>query len=665
MAEGVVEQSVSDAPASRIVQILVRTLSVVAVALAALACLALVLGGIRLALGPIRISATDPSRVALQAALVWLVAVFITPRLRARAPIALLSLALVLVTAAADSLPRRVGDGAEYLAMAINVAHGRPPALSPDERRDMVTRFEATPGFVVASLNQPLTGFDGRQDFPHFWLFSVLVAPVVAVADALGVHPNHAFTVFNGALLLLLSWWLIAKQHALVAALLVAGPLIWWTDKAHAEVFLFVLIAGAVALVESQPALALIAAALAAAQNSGLLPVFAAVVVYVVVCRPRGVVPFAALAAAALIAALPAVYYAWHLGTWSPLAGTVERGMPSARALLTVLVDPNLGVVPYAPVLVALALIGFAGQPRRTRTLVGLLFVVMLIVVSRPVNLNHGGSPGMSRYALWLIACTVPLIAQGTGLLSRSRPLVMALGLMLVVATSWYAFRPELVDRGGSTPSLGATMIWTRWPWLDNPLPEVFAERVSGVDGVPPVPIAVTGCSKALIRGDGAETWWPFPCNPRQAPAECVAAGALCYANGARFMVAPNQPAFRFDPSPDVSWTVSRRAHLTPLLQRLGRDAHYVRQAASRRFSYAEEISTPTIVEGNAATAVWVQPAVPAKAYIRVRVSTPSTVEIWRASSATQVSASTVSPGEREIRLPFDERMLVLIVDAP
>src|SRR4030095_2318957 len=147
MAEGVVEQSVSEAPAGRIVQVLGRTLSVVAAVLAALACVALVLGAVRLALGPIRISATDPSRVALQAALVWLVAVFITPRLRARAPIALLSLALVLVTAATDSLPRRVGDGAEYLAMAINVAHGRPPALSADERRELVTRFEDTPGF--------------------------------------------------------------------------------------------------------------------------------------------------------------------------------------------------------------------------------------------------------------------------------------------------------------------------------------------------------------------------------------------------------------------------------------------------------------------------------------------------------------------------------------
>jgi hypothetical protein len=295
--------------------------------------------------------------------------------------------------------------------------------------------------------------------------------------------------------------------------------------------------------------------------------------------------------------------------------------------------------------------------------LVGLLFLALLVVVSRPVNLNHGGSPGMSRYALWLLACTMPLVAQGTIVLSRSRPLVLTLALVLVVSMSWYAFRPEAVDRGGNTPSQGATMIWTRWPWLDNPLPEVFAERVSGVDGVPPVPIGITGCHKALIRGDGAETWWPFPCEPRQAPPECVAAGALCYANGDGFAVTPRQPAFRFDPSPDVSWTLTRRAHLTPLLQRLGRDLRVVRQAAARRVSYAEEISTPVIVEGSAATAVWVRPAMPREAYIRVRISTQSTVEIWRASSSMPISTSTLPAGEHEVRLPFDERVLVMIVD--
>jgi hypothetical protein len=241
----------------------------------------------------------------------------------------------------------------------------------------------------------------------------------------------------------------------------------------------------------------------------------------------------------------------------------------------------------------------------------------------------------------------------------------MAIALMLVVSMSWYSFRPQAVDRGGGTPSIGATMIWTRWPGLDNPLPEVFAERASGVDGEPPVPVAVPGCSKALIRGDGADAWWPFPCEPRQAPLECVAAGALCYANGDRFVRAPRQPAFRFDPAAEMSWTIRNRGRLPQLLQRLGRDARLARLGAVRRTEGGDALLPAVIVEGSAGTAVWVRPLVKSGAYLRVRVTTPSTIELQRAATGDVLSTSPVQPGEHVIQLPFDERMLVLIVDQP
>jgi hypothetical protein len=42
----------------------------------------------------------------------------------------------------------------------------------------------------------------------------------------------------------------------------------------------------------------------------------------------------------------------------------------------------------------------------------------------------------------------------------------------------------------------------------------------------------------------------------------------------------------------------------------------------------------------------------------------PSAVEIWRPASSSPISTSMLPPGEHEIRLPFDERVLVMIVDA-
>lgn len=640
-----------------------RVLGAVAAALGVVALLSVLTHGVQLSLGPVRISATDPSRVALQAALVWLVAAFVSPRIRQRPMILIASLAAVLVTAAADSTPRRVGDGAEYLAMAMNLGHLRPPALSSDDKRELVQRFEHIDGFGVATLDQPLVGGDGRQDFPHFWLYSLLVAPLVAVIDGVGAHPNHAFTIFNGALLLALSWWFITRQRITAAALLVAGPLIWWTDKAHAEVFLFVMMASAVLSADRQPAIALISAALAAAQNSGAIALFAGIAMYALVTRPRERAMLIALAASVLIAMLPMAYYAWHLGTWSPLAGTVERGVPGLRALLTAVVDLNLGLIPYAPVLVVLAMIGVSAQPRRVRVFVGLLVIALVIVLSRPLNLNHGGSPGISRYALWLLACLWPLVADGAWRIEQRRPWLMTAALMLVVAMSWYSFRPEAVDRGGGTPSMGATAIWTRWPGFEDPLPEVFAERVSGVDGEPPVPIALTRCGKMLIRGDGRNSWWPFPCEPRRAPAECTTLNALCYVNGDEFAVAPRQPSFRFDPAEEMSWTVEQRGRLPGLLPRLGRDPRFVRLGAVRRTDGGESILPPVIVEGDAGTAVWVRPLAPVS-LLRVRVARRSTIEVQHAVSGAVENTATVPAGDHVVALPFQERMLVLITDA-
>lgn len=642
-----------------------RVLWVIAALLTLTTVVSVLLDGVRFRLGPIPISATDPPRVALQTALVWLLAVIVVPRTRRRKALVMASLLAVLIAAVADSFPRRVGDGGEYLAMAINLSQARPPALSVDDKRALSNRLAATPGFEVSPLDQPLVGADGRQDFPHFWLYPLFVAPLVAAFDAIGVHPNYAFTAFNIALVLLLAWSLVQDDHAAGAALLVAGPLIWWVDKAHAEVFLVVTIAGAVLLAARRPAMALVAAGLATAQNPAAAVVFACVALFTVADPRRTRRVYAGLAAAAAIAAIPLVYYFWHLGTWSPLGGHVDRSLPALRAFFTPLLDPNLGLLIHAPVLVLLAVLGLSAQTPARRVLSVALVLGLLFAFSRPLNVNHGGTPGMSRYALWLLACLLPLVADGARRLERRRPVLMAIALTVTVSMSWFTFRPDAADRGGSTPSFIAGMLWSRWPALDNPLPEVFAERVTGVDGMAPVPAATPGCDKVLVRGDGSEAWWPLPCEPREAPRWCIADDALCYVNGESFAAVPRQPGFIFDPVPDRSWNVRHRGALPALLARLGDEGRVTSPGRSRRFDGGHELYTPYMIEGASGIAIWIRPAVPAESFLRIRVRLPSDVEIRHAVSGELVSVSTLPVGDHEVPLPFDERVLVVVTDTP
>lgn len=229
------------------------------------------------------------------------------------------------MVAAAASTPRRIGDGGEYFVMALQLASGKPPALSPAD----LTQYKALlsrlgGGFESSLLDYPdLTAADGRQDFLHFFLYSAIVAPAVPLVGAVGLHPNWAFTIVN-ALLLTGAIFLAARSVPLVAAAAVfVGPVVWWVDKAHTEAFLFAAVAVAAAAFRTHPSLALIAYAAAGAQNAALgvtYPVFAGLVwlgTRHTTFAARTWI--AALAGAALVAS-PFVYTWLRLGRWSPMA---------------------------------------------------------------------------------------------------------------------------------------------------------------------------------------------------------------------------------------------------------------------------------------------------------------------------------------------------------
>jgi hypothetical protein len=92
---------------------------------------------------------------------------------------------------------------------------------------------------------------------------------------------------------------------------------------------------------------------------------------------------------------------------------------------------------------------------------------------------------------------------------------------------AFHPARPEAVDR----PTRLASFLWTRHPSFDNPLPEIFAERLRGLDENW-LPVATPGCEKVLLPGRGGrDSVWPMPCAPASVPARCQVAGATCYAN--------------------------------------------------------------------------------------------------------------------------------------
>ena len=642
-----------------------RLLLTIVAALLALAAAAWALSGVHLTLGPIRISAAGPLRVLLEAATVWLITEVAVPA-RRRALRITLAIGALLMAAIAESTPHRVGDGAEYVAMAVNLGRGQPPAMLPGERSALTRDMRALPGFADFTIEEPLVGRDGRQDFYHFWLYPLIVAPFARLAELAAVQVNYGFTAANLLLFGGFIAWLVRENRHESAALLAGGPLLWWIDKAHAEIFMFVAIALAVLLIEAWPVASLLLAAAAAAQNPAAYVLLVICLVSMMPGARGSRVPVLAVVLALAVASTAPIYYYWHLGVWSPLSSTIGHYRPGLRNVVTPLLDPNLGLVPYAPVLLLAAVAGTRQQSRRTLVVIVCAAIGFLVIFAESGNVNHGGTPGVSRYALWLLALAVPPIVDGCEWWRTRHAGIWRLAAAISIAFSVFVFRPAWVDRAGDSANWLASALWTRWPALDNPLPEVFAERVSGSGSDAAVPVATGGCEKVLIRGDGRDAWWPLPCAARPAPAMCIAAGALCYVNHDRFVMTPEQPTFIFEVSAEHAWTSSSMTRFNPLLRKLGDRLRFARLAdRGGRVESVSELEHLYVVEGSTGAAAWVRSRPTGKGSIRVTVPVSSTLQLLDANTLEPASApQSLVAGTHEVPLLTKDSVVIVVSDA-
>jgi hypothetical protein len=526
-----------------------RLLVVAAIFEAGVALVVAITGGGQRRLGPLLLSATDATRPAIAACLLVAIKLLLQPPRRFRAVLVVVLAALAAALIVQSSF-RRVGDGAEYVAMAVNLSRGSRPSLTPVQLAAVGTFFPGDTGF---HLDMPeLVGSDGRQDFPHFWLYSLLAAPLVRIAMAAGASPMAGFCALNVLLLaaaLSVAMW---RYGAVPTLFVVAGPVIWWIDKAHTEVMTVTVLTVAIALLSPAPWWSLVVLGVGAAQNPPLAAVWVIVLAAALAIRglkaPR---VWLGAAAGAAIAAVHPLYYAVRLGRLSGLLEGLDRHWPSVRELLTVLIDPNVGILVMDPFLAAALIAGLVYAWRRApgnlraadHIAAAGIGTALLVVFAQTTNFNSGGTPGPSRYGLWLLPLALPLLADVPERAAWWRVLAAA-------SLVWCAivFAPRRPDHY-LEPTPLASRLWSSWPALDNPVAEIFAERVSGREPSPSPPIATRDCSKVLLAGRGGQPVWPERCQPTPAPTFCLESGALCYANrteaGYSFSRAPSGPAWR------------------------------------------------------------------------------------------------------------------------
>jgi hypothetical protein len=186
----------------------------------------------------------------------------------------------------------------------------------------------------------------------------------------------------------------------------------------------------------------------------------------------------------ALVFFVHPLFYYVNFGTPSIVANEATSlvKVSPARAL-GLLLDLNVGLLPYVPIAVLAWLVVSADALRRPRLRweagLACVFVSMLLVNTLQWNYNHGTS-GPSRYVVWMLPMLfLPLVTRP---LTRTWRLVLGLAVasQLVV----------VVSRGGLIPrydylehSPQARWVLNHFPALYDPDYEVFIKRTLHYEG--------------------------------------------------------------------------------------------------------------------------------------------------------------------------------------
>jgi hypothetical protein len=349
-------------------------------------------------------------------------------------------------------------------------------------------------------------GRDGGIYSWHFWLYSLFVVPFFLLFSMLaGFNDTVAFLLANLFLasaaivsILMLHRGSRAYRFILALAFICAGT-VYYLRWNHPEVFTAsLLMTGLLLLRREHMKSAAVLLALAGQQNPPvllLLPiVFLMDFVHLKVARFACWKKFAlAWIGIGAIAGLSIGFFLYEFGVPNLISvHAADKSLISATRVLSLYFNPNFGGFYAAPLL----LVGIVALPFcfwRKRQTHGanirwaLLFALMSVILAVPSTTTVNFNPGIQivhRYSYWILVPLIMLLAEmmQSILLQRKALLAgLAAGQILITCNLY-----GLSDPLGSFSRFTAIelILLDHFSRLYNPIPEIFAERGSGWDGL-------------------------------------------------------------------------------------------------------------------------------------------------------------------------------------
>ncbi|GFI01266.1 hypothetical protein IMSAGC005_00088 [Lachnospiraceae bacterium] len=342
----------------------------------------------------------------------------------------------------------------------------------------------------------------------HYGAYSALVTVVKMVLMAIGVYPLWAFSITN--LLLWMAAVLITffylktdgKRKFCVIFLLTFNPIFCYLEWAHPEVYIFAFeVIGLVFLYNKKYALSILAFSVSAMQNVGVLPMAAiAGIAYILDCydqyiqekQEKNLLHFAFSYWKKIViygvfyipAFIPMITTYIRFGTFNLVAKVAMENKYLLNKAVGYLLDPNLGIFPYEPIILAafvvLIVIGIKRCPREAiLNLVGVTGILYIIAHQRQINSDM---QGIMRYCVWIIPIMIFFVVlKWRAGKENSRGLLMisiaegAFTTVIVSYCTWFGGGYHFMQFSSWTKAIIDIA-----PQAYNPTHEIFFYRTGG-----------------------------------------------------------------------------------------------------------------------------------------------------------------------------------------
>lgn len=441
--------------------------------------------------------------------------------------------------------PELTGDGSEYFLMLESLYNHQSIELKPSDIesfdiKEDIYRFK----FYEFNKDNAYSGYfesnTGEYYSYHFFFYSLTALPVKVILETFNLDVLKVFQITNALLISIVLLCISrikdfseVKKIGLIL-LSVFNPILWFIFWSHPEVFSYsFLLLSLVFVTKNKFNLAILFSSIASLQNFPLIIIPFLILLYkallilkannfsiknITLSNIRDIVISFIIS---LLSLLPLIFYFIKFNTISLISssGGADLSLISFQRVFELFFDLNIGVLPYAPILLLSSIFLFIYLFIKLKNLRFILLISLTSLIfilglsSSTTNWNHG-TTGSSRYVLWSIIPFIIflfLIFFKYFEVSKKVIIFLILNTLVNLLILFSVFLPN-VSFGALNHSYLSKFVLDNYPSLYSPSVEIFAERTLGRENIDiENEVIIYGdCKKVLDKGEYIKSCVPF-----------------------------------------------------------------------------------------------------------------------------------------------------------